>query len=393
MQTNFQKAKEFHQIFELDINDKPQFDVFNKNPKLVKLRMSLIDEEVNELREAMKNKDMKETLDALTDILYVTYGTGVSLGFSMDNAFDLVHQSNMTKACYSEEEAKKTVEWYKKYYKPNTTELRYDTPAYKQSHYSFFNNKRTKFASERYAFQGQRLSPLTERSEIAEGDYWIISNKSTGKILKSINYKPPDFGSMLYTNMISNKDQFNQSIQYILKPDSLRNLGLNLLLRTQSETSLSNTKLCKTNSLVPNFIRSKCCIDNRSLFWAERWDLDPVFIKKCRLSRLSTEKYDCLDHSNLLKQIEDVSGLRRRPVELINNKIIHYMDRRRRTYAEYVNFQKSIKNNPLYREYIAPEKLYLRRGSTRSLTNKLRSSRYNLPFLLLSLFYVAYTNK
>ena len=164
MQTNFQKVKEFHETFELDVNDKPQYHVFDENPQLVKLRMSLIDEEVNELREAIKNKDTKETLDALADILYVTYGAGASFGYSLDKAFDLVHRSNMTKACHTEEEAIKTVEWYKKYYKPNSTELMYDSPAYK-------------------------LSP--------DKKYWIIYNKSTGKILKSINYKAVDFNSVL----------------------------------------------------------------------------------------------------------------------------------------------------------------------------------------------------
>jgi len=142
----------------------PNLMFFDKNPQLVKLRMSLIDEEVNELREAMKNHDMTETLDALADILYVVYGTGISLGFSLDTAFDLVHQSNMSKVCHTEEEAKETVEWYKKYYLLGTKKLVYDTPAYK-------------------------LSP--------DKKYWIIYNKSTGKILKSINYKPVTFDSML----------------------------------------------------------------------------------------------------------------------------------------------------------------------------------------------------
>jgi len=163
MKTNFQKVKEFHETFELDINDKPQFDVFTKNPKLVKLRMSLIDEEVNELREAMKNHDMKETVDALADILYVVYGTGVSLGFgNLDNAFDIVHQSNMSKACVSEEEAIQTINWYKKEY--TNGNHKYDTPTYKKS---------------------------------KDDKYWIVYNKSSGKILKSINYKPVDFNFML----------------------------------------------------------------------------------------------------------------------------------------------------------------------------------------------------
>jgi len=225
MKTNFEKVREFHEAFELDINDEPYKDVFDKNPKLVNFRMQLIDEEVEELREAIKNKDEIETIDALADILYVVYGAGISfglnldtiirpnksdmvnfansimhlldtevdklrkaikhknmdetenalenilyvvycigllLGYQMDNAFDLVHQSNMSKVCVSEEEAIKTVNWYKKEYANGN--YKYDSPTYRKAS----NNK-----------------------------YWIVYNKSTGKILKSINYKPVDFSSIL----------------------------------------------------------------------------------------------------------------------------------------------------------------------------------------------------
>jgi len=107
---------------------------------------------------------MIETLDALADILYVTLGAGVSFGLQLDKAFDLVHQSNMSKVCTSEKEAKETISWYKKNYIPGTKKLVYDTPSYKKS---------------------------------KNGKYWIIYNESSGKRLKSINYKPVKFNSIL----------------------------------------------------------------------------------------------------------------------------------------------------------------------------------------------------
>ena len=101
--------------------------------------------------------DMVETLDALSDILYVVYGMGASLGLDLDRGMGLVHQSNMSKSCKSEEEAQATVDNY-------ATDDRYDSPAYRKS---------------------------------PDGKYWVVYNKSTGKILKSINYKAVDFTDML----------------------------------------------------------------------------------------------------------------------------------------------------------------------------------------------------
>jgi len=143
--------------------DKPQMDIFDADPKTVDLRLKLIKEEVQELADAMREKDMVETIDALGDILYVVYGAGGALGLNLDRAFDLVHKSNMTKLCKTEEEAKETVEWYKKNFTPGG-KYPYDTPAY-------------------------RLSP--------DGNYYVPFNASTGKILKSVNYSPVKFDSLL----------------------------------------------------------------------------------------------------------------------------------------------------------------------------------------------------
>ena len=67
------------------------------NEKIIKLRYELIKEELDELNQAINDKDIKEVADALTDILYVTYGAGTAFGIDLDKCFDEVHQSNMSK--------------------------------------------------------------------------------------------------------------------------------------------------------------------------------------------------------------------------------------------------------------------------------------------------------
>lgn len=94
MATNFEKVLEFHKVFECLINANPT--LFG-DENFLKLRVDLIDEEFRELKEAITNRDLVSIADALTDILYVTYGFGVSLGINLDAAFHEVHRSNMTK--------------------------------------------------------------------------------------------------------------------------------------------------------------------------------------------------------------------------------------------------------------------------------------------------------
>jgi len=152
MTTNFQKIREFHQTFGLDNHDNPPTDLFDKK-KLIKLRLDLIQEEFNELKEAIQNDDFTEVRDAIGDLLYVTYGTAASFGIDADHDYDLIHKSNMSKAAKTKEIAEKTVENYKKLFLEGTSP--YDTPTY-------------------------RLSD--------SGDYYVIYNESSGKILKSIEY-------------------------------------------------------------------------------------------------------------------------------------------------------------------------------------------------------------
>ena len=225
---NRHQVQEFHSAFELLISNEPYSNIFSEKPQIVKLRYSLIHEEFMELCNAIDDNNLIEVIDALMDILYVLYGAAISYGvktlinnynsyaqsildfnlhkfhntvqtdnlkvqtalfdkilekysvsntieeienhinellvstyymcflqgIDVDYCFNLVHKSNMSKLCHSKELAEKTVQWYK----DNSTV--YDSPDYK------YNDE-------------LRL--------------WIVFNKSTGKVLKSIEYSPVSF--------------------------------------------------------------------------------------------------------------------------------------------------------------------------------------------------------
>ena len=91
--SNFSKVGVFMKTFGQEVKDKPSFST----DKINKLRLDLIKEELNELTEAMNNKDLLEVADALTDILYVTYGAGHAFGINLDKCFEAVQNSNMSK--------------------------------------------------------------------------------------------------------------------------------------------------------------------------------------------------------------------------------------------------------------------------------------------------------
>ena len=91
--TNFQKVKTFMQTFGQEIKIKPSFST----EKINQLRYNLINEELEELKQAIANKDLLEVADALTDILYVTYGAGHAFGINLDKCFEEVQNSNMSK--------------------------------------------------------------------------------------------------------------------------------------------------------------------------------------------------------------------------------------------------------------------------------------------------------
>lgn len=154
--SNFQKVGQFHELFEHPKKSSPTMDVFATNPKLISLRLALINEEVSELKEAVEQSDFTETVDALTDILYVVYGMGHSIGVDLDKAFSIVHDSNMTKLCKTEEQAIETCTWLKEY-KPEYT------PVYRKT---------------------------------KDGTAYLIYDSVTGKVLKSKYYTPANFKSM-----------------------------------------------------------------------------------------------------------------------------------------------------------------------------------------------------
>ena len=157
--TNFQKICEFQEAFEMRSfpNGITQEEIL-KNPDLIELRNALIAEEFNEFKQAINDKDITEMRDAIGDILYVVYGAAQTFGFDADADFATIHNSNMSKLCKTEEEAQQTVAKYEQDFKDGKTT--YDTPYY-------YLNEKTGF--------------------------WIVKNKSTGKVLKSINYTPAKF--------------------------------------------------------------------------------------------------------------------------------------------------------------------------------------------------------
>ena len=91
--SNFEDVKKFMETFGQIVRTKPQFP----DDKTMQLRYDLIDEELKELEQAMKTKNLKEIADALTDILYVTYGAGFAYGIDLDKCFKEVQRANMSK--------------------------------------------------------------------------------------------------------------------------------------------------------------------------------------------------------------------------------------------------------------------------------------------------------
>jgi len=156
--TQFQKVKKFNEAFGLEVASAPRPFLFAQQPELARRSLDLICEEVEELKHGFQSQDLVEVTDALADLLYVVHNAGASFGIDMDAAFEIVHSSNMSKLCESEEEAQRTVAWYRQNMKH-----RYDSPAYRAA---------------------------------GNGRQWVVFNQSTGKPLKSINWVEPDFSAI-----------------------------------------------------------------------------------------------------------------------------------------------------------------------------------------------------
>ena len=91
--SNFEKVKNFMTTYGQEVKESPSFP----DESIIKLRLKLIKEELEELEQALNDKNLIEVADALTDILYVTYGAGHSFGINLDACFDEVQRSNMSK--------------------------------------------------------------------------------------------------------------------------------------------------------------------------------------------------------------------------------------------------------------------------------------------------------
>ena len=159
--TPFELVGDFMEVFGQQVNCEPTL----RDRETQDLRIDLISEELEELQLAITNNDIVEVADALTDLLYVVYGAGASFGIDLDKAFHLVHESNMSKVCKDKATAERTVQWYKEQYAAKTQP--YDTPA-------------------------MRPDPVDPTK-------YIVYNASTGKVLKSIEYNPVSFESLLAT--------------------------------------------------------------------------------------------------------------------------------------------------------------------------------------------------
>ena len=120
--SNFNKVKTFMETFGQEVKTKPSFST----DKINSLRYDLIKEELEELKVAMENKDLLEVADALTDILYVTYGAGHAFGINLDGCFEEVQNSNMSKLGEDSKpiynESGKVMKG-PKYFKPNLTKF------------------------------------------------------------------------------------------------------------------------------------------------------------------------------------------------------------------------------------------------------------------------------
>lgn len=164
MVSNFEKVVEFNYAFGVLKSKEliPNQNIFSTPDGINEVNkcFNLVDEEARELKEAIDEKDSIKILDALGDLLYVTYGMCArSLGVNADKAFDLIHKNNMTKLCKTEEEAQITVE----YYKQNIQKLGYDSPTYRKAN---------------------------------DNIHWVVFNEKTGKVLKSIMWKDVDLTSV-----------------------------------------------------------------------------------------------------------------------------------------------------------------------------------------------------
>ncbi len=155
----FEKVVDFNTQFGIALHDIPQVNIFDTDPPTVEFCLKLIREEIRELEEAVEAKDIVEASDAIADSIYVLLGMSARIGVDMDRVFSMVHDNNMSKLCKTELDAKHSVEYYLA-----NPDLGYESPAYRKA---------------------------------VDNVHWVVYNKSTKKILKSISWKPVDLTFLL----------------------------------------------------------------------------------------------------------------------------------------------------------------------------------------------------
>jgi hypothetical protein len=155
----FEKVVDFNTQFGVKLHSTPQPGIFDAEPNNVEFCMKLIREEIKELEDGVKTKDIVETADAIADSIYVLLGMSARIGVNMDEVFRVVHENNMSKLCKTEADAKESVKYYLAH-----PEMGYDTPAYRKA---------------------------------VDNIHWVVYNESTKKILKSVKWIPVDLTFLL----------------------------------------------------------------------------------------------------------------------------------------------------------------------------------------------------
>nr|WBF70863.1 hypothetical protein [Megavirus caiporensis] len=158
--TNFQLVGEFNKVFGHPVNTRAQTNIFTEKPNEVKLRFNLIKEEFMELQDGVDKSNMTEIADALGDLLYVVYGMGHVFGLNLDEVFNRVHVSNMSKLCENELQAQETIEYYK------------TLPGFENVNVGY-------------------------RPSLEVPGQFVVYNIDTGKILKSKYFKLPNFADLV----------------------------------------------------------------------------------------------------------------------------------------------------------------------------------------------------
>jgi predicted HAD superfamily Cof-like phosphohydrolase len=269
--SNYQKVKEFHEDFNHPISVESQMNIFDSDPKLVEFRLNKIQEELDELKVAISNDDFIECIDAICDLMYFVYGSflafgvnfdelekksirifdfpknytnifkndqstmnlqvsileqhfsllctmceaknfeitikylskliaqcytlGTMFGVDIDECFAEVHRSNMTKACLTEDIAKQSVEDY-------------------------INKKQIKNLALQNAISDQQIKEINEKYSVYDEPdyrksettiYWIVYDKKTTKILKSIYFEKPNLIKILNFDKIQNGETLNEN--------------------------------------------------------------------------------------------------------------------------------------------------------------------------------------